>query len=173
MKKLILFIFTVFVFAENFVNLKLTNKTLEISAQYIVLPQNNIYLRGSYLYHDDKDDFYSIGVKGEGNLIGSDIDNLKFSLMIDFVHTTNNSALPIGFGANYMIKNFNMPVIIRGEFEYAPEVLSFDKADKFTRFLGEAAIQPITNGEIFVGYRYISFNENYNSSFYAGVGFVF
>jgi len=173
MKRLILLFLVVFAFGENFLNLKLTNKTVEVSGQYIIIPQNNIYARATYLYNDDKDNFYSVGLKGEGNLIGSDIDNLKFSLLMDFVYVKDYSALPIGVGINYMLNQFNLPIFVRAEAEYAPEVLSFNKAEKFSKFFVEIATQPITNGEMFVGYRHISFTNTYNAGFYVGVGFVF
>ena len=162
-------------FAENFANIKLTNDTVELSGQYKVDTVHNIYARGSFLYNDndDKENFYSIGVKGEGNLIGVDINNVKFSLIIDFVHTEDNSAIPIGIGIHSYIPGFSIPVFVRGEAEYAPEILSFDDADRFSRIYAEAGVQPIENAEIFAGYRNISFNHNYDSSFYIGAGYSF
>jgi hypothetical protein len=161
--------------AENFANIKLTNDTVEVSGQYIVDPVHNIYARGSFLYNDDdnKENFFSLGVKGEGNLIGVDVSNIKFSLILDFVHTKNNSAVPIGIGVNSYIPGFSIPVFVRGEAEYAPEILSFDEADRFSRVIVEAGVQPIENAEIFAGYRNIRFDSEYDSSFYIGAGYSF
>jgi len=161
--------------AENFANIKLTNDTIELNGQYVILPQNNLYLRGTFLYNDDdeKHNFYSLGLKGEGNLIGLDAANIKFSLIIDAVHTKDNTAIPLGIGAKAFIPNIQIPVFVRGEFEYAPDILSFDKADRFSRYFIEAGVQPIENAEIFGGYRNIKFNEKYDSSFYLGAGYSF
>ncbi|NPA87945.1 MAG: hypothetical protein GXO01_04485 [Epsilonproteobacteria bacterium] len=177
MKKLILgaMIASSMLMAENFANIKITNDTIEVNAQYKVDPQNNIFARGTFLYNDNDNryNFYSVGVKGEGNLIGIDLDNVKFSLIMDFVHTKNNSALPIGIGVNSFIPNMQIPTFVRGEYEFAPKVLSFDDADRFSRLYIEGGVQPIENAEIFAGYRNISFNSNYDSSFYIGAGFNF
>jgi len=161
--------------ADNFVNMKLTNKTVELSAQALINIENNIYARGSFLYNDDddKNNFYSVGVKGEGNLIGVDLDYVKFSLIIDFVHTKDNSAAPIGIGVSAIVPDVEIPTFIRGEYEFAPQILSFDEADRFSRVYIEGGVQPIQNAEVFVGYRNISFNKNYNSAFYVGAGYNF
>jgi hypothetical protein len=175
MKKIIIFIATiVFLFAQNYANLKITNETIAIYGQ-VKLTENNIYARGEYLYNDDdnKENFLYIGLKGEGNLIGADIQNIKLSLLLDLVHTKNNSAIPIGISVFSYLPNFELPIFIRAEAEYAPKVLSFDNADKFSKVDAVIGIQPIENAEIFMGYRNISFNNNYDNSFYGGIGYYF
>ena len=164
----------VLAFAGNYAGLQITNDTLTVTGQ-AKITQNNIYARGMFLYNDDdnKENFFLVGVKGEGNLIGADIQNVKFSLLVDFVHTEDNSALPVGIGAFGYIPDLKYPVFVRGEYEYAPKILSFDDADRFSRFDVQTGIQPIENGEIFIGYRHISFNHNYDAGFYAGMGYHF
>ncbi len=162
-------------FAQNTnVNLQITNSTIGVYAES-GLTQNNIKARGFYLYNDNsnKNNFYLAGVKAEGNLIGVDIENLKFSVIADFAHTKNNSAIPLGFGVFTYIPNISIPLFIRAEAEYAPKVLSFDDADRFSRVDAELGYSPIVNAEIFAGYRNISFNHNYNSVFYGGLGYNF
>jgi len=164
-----------FLFAQNTnVNLQITNSTIAIYGESGIT-QNNIKARGMFLYNDNsnKHNFYMAGIKAEGNLIGVDIQNIKFSLISDFVHTKDNSAVAIGFGVFSYIPNINLPVFVRAEAEYAPKVLSFDDADRFSRVDASLGYSPITNAEIFVGYRNLSFNHNYNSAIYAGVGYSF
>jgi len=158
---------------NNEVGLKITNDTLAANSQVKVTP-NNIFIRGEYLYNDNtnKNNFYLAGMKAEGNLIEDD-SNLKFSVLVDFVHTKNNSALPIGMGVYKYIDTFKIPVFIQAEGEYAPKVLSFNDADRFSRIDTSIGIKPIINAKIFVGYRNISFNHNYDSSVYGGVAFSF
>jgi hypothetical protein len=175
MKKLLtVAVFALTAFADNYAGVEITNDTLAVNAQVQVTP-NNIYARGTFLYNDRDgyNNFYSVGVKGEGNLIGVNIQNVKFSLLVDFVHTKNNSAIPLGIGVFGYIPNIEYPVFVRGEYEYAPKILSFDDADRFSRFDVQTGIQPIENGELFVGYRNISFNHNYDSGLYAGIGYHF
>ncbi len=162
-------------FAQNAnINLQITNSTIGVYAEGGIT-QNNIKARGFFLYNDNsnKHNFYLVGLKAEGNLIGVDLDNIKFSLIADFVHTKDNSAIPIGIGVFSYIPNISIPVFIRAEGEYAPKVLSFDDADRFSRFDFSVGYSPIVNGEIFVGYRNLSFNHNYNSAIYGGIGYNF
>jgi len=162
-------------FAQNTnVNLQISNSTIGVYAESGII-QNNIKARGFYFYNDNsnKNNFYLAGIKAEGNLIGVDIQNIKFSLISDFVHTKDNSAVAVGFGVFSYIPNINLPIFIRAEAEYAPKVLSFDDADRFSRIDTQIGYAPITNAEIFVGYRNLSFNHNYNSDIYAGVGYSF
>ncbi len=175
MKKIIaVAVFAGALFAQNNMNVQISNDTLGVYAQGRITP-NNIYARGFFLYNDTDHvhNFYSLGIKGEGNLIGANIQNIKFSLIADFVHTKNNSAIPLGIGAFGYIPNLQYPVFLRGEFEFAPKILSFDDADRFSRFDAQIGIQPIENGELFVGYRNISFNHNYKSGMYVGLGYSF
>ncbi|WP_457564866.1 hypothetical protein [Caminibacter sp.] len=175
MKKLLTAtLFAGVLFAQNNVNIQISNETLGIYAQGKIT-QNNIYARGFFLYNDEdgKHNFYMAGVKAEGNLIGAELQNIKFSLIADFVHTKDNSAIPLGIGAFGYIPNLQYPVFVRGEYEFAPKILSFDDADRFSRFDAQIGIQPIENGEIFVGYRNISFNHNYKSGLYVGLGYNF
>ena len=161
-------------FAQNNVNIQISNDTLGVYAQGQIT-QNNIYARGFFLYNDQdhRHNFYSAGVKAEGNLIGVKMQNVKFSLIADFVHTKDNSAVPLGIGVFGYIPNVQYPVFVRGEYEFAPKILSFDDADRFSRFDAQIGLQPIENGELFVGYRNISFNHNYKSGLYVGIGYNF
>ena len=162
-------------FAQNTnVNLQISNSTIGVYAES-GLTQNNIKARGFYLYNDNsnKNNFYLAGIKAEGNLIGMNVENMKFSLIADFVHTKNNSAVPLGFGVFSYIPNISLPVFVRMEAEYAPKILSFDDANRFSRVDINIGYKPIVNAEIFAGYRNISFNQNYNSVFYAGLGYGF
>ena len=89
------------------------------------------------------------------------------------VYTKNNNAIPIGIGASSYLPFFQVPTFIRGEIEYAPSILSFNKANRFLKGNAEIGVQFIENAEAFVGYRNISFNHLYNNAVYAGVGFDF
>jgi len=162
-----------FLFANN-INLQITNSTLAIGGE-ATITQNNIKARGQFIYNDNsnKHNFFLVGVKAEGNLIGLEYQNVKFSVILDGVHTKDNSAIPIGIGVFSYIPNINLPVYIKTEAEFAPKILSFDDANRFGRVDAQLGYYPITNAQIFIGYRNISFNHNYNSNIYAGVGYNF
>jgi len=173
MKKIIFIAVASLLFANN-VNIQITDYTLSIGAE-TKITQNNIKLRGQFIYNDNKDkhNFFLVGIKAEGNLIGFEYEHLKFSVIVDGVHTKDNSAIPIGIGVFSYIPNINLPIYIKAEAEYAPKVLSFSDADRFSRVDAQLGYYPITNAQIFIGYRNLSFNHNYNSAVYAGVGYNF
>jgi len=173
MKKIIFALIGTFLFAHN-VNLQLTNATLLVNGEFKI-SSKNIKLRGSFLYNDNenKHNFFSLGIKAEGNLIGAENTKMKFSLFVDGVHTKDNTALPIGIGIFSYIPGVDLPFYVNVEGEYAPKVLSFDDADRFSRIDGQVGYFPISNAKVFVGYRHISFNKCYNSAVYGGVGISF
>ena len=174
MKKFLILVGTLLFANPTSFNIELTNSTLGLNLESGVF-QENVKAKGFYLYNDNsnKHNFYSVGIRAEGNLIGVDYENLRFSLITDFSHTKNNSAVSLGFGVFSFIPEISLPVFVRVEGEYAPKVLSFDDADRFSRVDGGIGYMPIENGEVFVGYRNISFNHNYNSSIYFSLGYSF
>ncbi|WP_156922599.1 hypothetical protein [Lebetimonas sp. JH292] len=155
-------------------NLQISNSTVAIGAESGII-DNNIKARAQFIYNDNsnKHNFFSAGVKAEGNLIGMEYQNIKFSVIIDAVHTKNNTAIPVGIGIFTYLPNVSLPIYVKAEGEYAPKILSFDEADRFSRIDAQIGYFPIDNAQIFLGYRDISFNQNYNSSIYGGIGYNF
>jgi len=175
MKKLFLpLLFASTLFSSD-LNLEITNTTLAANLN-LLLPQKETFaLRATYLYNDDKNknDYYSVGFGaiGENAL---DNYNSKLTIFIDYTHTKNNSALPIGIGLfNNNFGNFQYPLFAKAEIAYAPQVLSFDEANKFLKAKVEFGLKPIQNAKTFIGWKTISFDNNYLSVVYAGIGFVF
>lgn len=168
MKKKLLFLCSVAILNASDINLNITNDTLETNLKFDI-PQN-FSIRGNFLYNDKKSNYYSAGFQANGI-----IDyNTNLKIFIDYVSTKNNSAIPIGIGVfNDSFGNCQYPLFANAEVEYAPTVLSFRKAKRFLSSKVEFGITPIMNAKLFVGYRIISFNKNYGSSIYTGVGFKF
>jgi len=173
MKKLLAMTLTAGILsAANFTNLQITNSTIFVNGQAQILPSQPVYVRGGYLINKNKHNFVYAGIKSEGNLLGENSPIIA-SLFIDGVYTKDNSAIPIGIGASYVLPFFQIPTFIRGEIEYAPSILSFNKANRFLKGEAEIGAQFIRNARVFVGYRNIAFNHLYNNAIYAGVGFNF
>ena len=175
MKKLLLpLLITSSIFASD-INLEITNTTLAGNINLNLPKAENFQVRGTYLYNDNenKNNYYSIGFGaiGENAL---DNYNSKLTLFIDYTHTKDNSALPIGIGLfNNNFGNFQYPLFAKAEIAYAPQVLSFDEANKFLKAKVEFGLKPIQNAKTFIGWKTISFDNNYLSVVYAGIGFVF
>jgi len=173
MKKVLLsFLIAGGLFAEDFINLQISNKTLMLEGQYKIISQEPFYLRGGYLVNYKNANFAYAGIKAESQIIGTILPT-KFSLFLDYVGTKNNSAIPIGIGMDSYIGGISIPFFVRGEVEYAPKFLSFKEANKFIKCKIETVSRFIIDGETFLGYRIISFDKHYNSAFYVGVGFYF
>ena len=176
MKKILLPILVASSLVASDVNLEITNETLTANATINV--KQNFGVRGDYLYNDNNDskkssNYYSIGFQAEGKNALDDY-NSKLAIFIDYSHTKNNSAIPIGVSVyNGNFGNLQYPLFAKAEVAYAPKVLSFSDANRFFKAKVELGIKPIENAKLFIGYRKISFNQNYQSVGYAGVGFVF
>ncbi len=172
MKKKLLILSSLVILNASSINLNITNDTLETNLK-VDIPQN-FSIRGDALYNDKKNNYYSVGFQANG-VINPNYSNTKFKLFVDYVYTKKNSALPIGMGIydNSLFSNSQYSLFANAEIEYAPTVLSFRDAKRFLSSRVEFGISPIQNAKLFVGYRIISFNHNYGSNIYGGVGFKF
>jgi len=176
MKKLLVlpFLMSSFVLASS-LNLEVTDSTLAVNAELSVPENENFALRATYLYNDNsgKDNYYSIGLQAEGQN-ALDSYNTKLKIFVDFDHTKDNSAIPIGVGiVNNNFGNTDYPLFGSVEVAFAPKILSFDNAERLFKFKAEVGVQPIENAKAFIGYKKISFNSSYLSVGYVGIGFVF
>ena len=171
-KTLLSFLIVGSLFAEDFINLQISDKTLMFEGQYKIISQKSFYFRGGYLVNYKNANFAYVGIKAESKIIET-IFPTKFSIFLDFVSTKNNSAIPIGIGMDSYIGGISVPFFVRGEVEYAPKFLSFKKANKFIKCKVETVARFVKDIETFLGYRIISFDKNYNSALYLGVGFYF
>jgi len=175
MKKILLpFLLAGSIFAND-LNIEITNYSLALNTE-ITIPKNpNYAVRGTYLYNDkpNQNNYFSIGFQAQGEN-ALDQYNSKLAIFIDFDHTKDNGALPIGISLfNKNFGNTTYPLFGKMEVGYSPAVLSFDNATRFLKVKAEIGVKPIKNAKVFVGYRKIRFNENYQSLGYAGIGFIF
>ncbi|MEO1958823.1 MAG: hypothetical protein ABGX23_04640 [Nautiliaceae bacterium] len=173
MKKLLSLSLGCFLFAMSYIGINFSPDTMNIRANTSI--SESFYVRGNYIInnHKDKCNFWSFGVKGEGHVLGLDAPFFTMSVVADVVYTYNNAAIPVGIGFFSFIPDLQVPVFLRGEYEYALPVASFRDANRFHRVYFETGIAPIDTAEIYVGYRNLGFNTNYNSTFYLGVGYNF
>jgi hypothetical protein len=130
-----------------------------------------LFVRAGGVHIKDNDNFGYIGISTKGPLVG--YPNLEVALLVDFVHSQNRNALPLGIGFTYLYPYAFLPLFIRGYYEYAPNITTFGEAHRFSRWEVDLGIQPIANGELFVGYRSISWDSNFNSTYLVGMGFLF
>jgi len=156
-------------------NFEISNNTIAANTN-LNLPQNeNFQLRATYLYNanENKSNYSSIGLGAIGDTPIDDY-NSKISIFIDIDHITDNTAIPIGFSIfNNNFGGYQYPFFAKAEIAYAPNILSFDKADREVKSKVEFGIKPIENAKAFIGYKSTNFNHNYLSVGYMGIGFSF
>jgi len=175
LKKLVLPLMIGSALMASDISMEITNNTLAGNVN-LNIPQNeNFQIRGTYLYNDhtDRHNYYSVGFAAIGQ---TPIDNYnsQISIFVDFDHTKDNTAIPIGISLfNNNIGTFQYPLFAKAEVAYAPAILSFDDAYRELKTKVEIGIKPIENAKAFIGYKSVSFNQNYISVGYAGIGFVF
>jgi outer membrane receptor for monomeric catechols len=174
MKKILLPLVVASSMFASDLNLELTNETLMVNST-ITIPNQNFAVRGGYLYNDveNSNNYYTLGIQAQGEN-ALDNYNSRLAIFIDFDHTKNNSAIPIGIGIyNNQFGNLQYPLFAKAEVAYAPAVLSFNDATRLFKTKVELGLKPIENAKVYIGYRDISFNHNYQSVAYFGIGFVF
>jgi|GEM_PF-6737798 len=136
-----------------------------------------ISVRGGGVHHRNNSlfkgnsTFEYVGISTTGGMVG--FPTLRLSLMVDLVHSSHRTAIPFGIGFSYLYPYGWLPIFIRGYLEYANSNLTYGKANRFFRGEVDLGIQPISNGEIFIGYRSISWNSNWDSVYLLGLGFIF
>jgi len=115
--------------------------------------------------HYSTDPMWSAGFKLRQDVEA--LEGLRVGLGLKGVYTEVRGktfmAIPLGLEAAYTLPlDFAMPIVISGNFDYAPSVLSFSDADKYMEKRIEASIQIIEQANVFVGYR--SIDTDYDNS---------
>lgn len=114
-----------------------------------------------YLHHTDRVDIGSAGlqVMGDSNPAGSPFI-FAVGGKVFFISPKQNNAgngLVLGFGGrfNYTWPSYNR-FKIGGELYYAPNIVSFNNADRYLQYSVNAGYEILHNAELYVGYRHIS-----------------
>ncbi len=192
----------VMAFAFNSASLNINDKDIELSGRldvgqfnYNVQP-NTVFIGARYLNGNQSHSSFASNSNGYYEvsfLMLKKVPNtaLKLGLGVKLNYTQANLAggtrdftsLPLGINANYRLPvNFYVPWFLDGSVYYAPEVLSMSDANSFFAYRIHLDAEVIQNGYVQLGYRSINtnykvnsvtYNENYNHSFYAGFRFQF
>lgn len=122
----------------------------------------NTGLEGSlgYLHHTGRVDIGSVGLGLVGNAspVGSP---LLFGVggKLLFISPDNyvDNGVVVGLGAHfhYVWPSYNR-FAIGGELYYAPNIVSFDHADRYLEFSVRAGYSVLRNAEVYIGYRHVS-----------------
>lgn len=189
-------------FAFNSANININDKDIGIGGRldvgqfnYNVQP-NTIFIGARYLHGDQSHSSFGSNDNGyyeASFLMLKRVPNtaLKLGLGVKLNYTQAKLAggtrdftsIPLGINADYRLPvRFYFPLYLKGSVYYAPEVLCMSDANSFFAYRIHLDAEVIQNGFIQVGYRSIytnykvnsvTYNENYNHSFYAGLRFQF
>lgn len=188
-KKVSLIMFgAVSAFAMHSAEININSSDLELSVKTDMgqfsenVAPDAVFLGAKYLKADEKhSDTRSIDDYQELNFLMQKNINRDFrlGLGVKLNHTKDFISAPLGVEAAYKLPvTSSVPFYICGSLYYAPEVLSFDKADGFSEYRINLDVEVIENGFLTAGYRAIDTNyENrdieYNHSGYLGLKFAF
>jgi YfaZ precursor len=113
-----------------------------------------------YLHHTDRVDIGSAGlmVVGDSNPAGSPFIFAvggKVFFISPKQNLGNGTVLGLGGRFNYTWPSYNR-FKIGGELYYAPNIVSFNNADRYLQYSVNAGYEILHNAELYVGYRHIS-----------------
>lgn len=145
----------------------------------------NTGLEGSlgYVHHTDKVDIGSVGLGLVGNAspVGSPLlfgVGGKLLFLSPKGNVDNGTAVALGAHFHYVWPSYNR-FAIGGEIYYAPNIVSFNNADRYLEFGVRAGYSVLRNAEVYVGYRHISGaftgtgNVTLDNTFMAGLSLNF
>ncbi|HIP13353.1 MAG TPA: hypothetical protein EYG97_02245 [Arcobacter sp.] len=150
---------------SNSIDLNLNNNTIAVGGEFLLNEiyelnnDSNYYVTLNYLNSEDKspsESLLSAGVKVLNPYISD--EGYKFGIGLKIVIADNyNSkdflAVPLLAFGNY---NVNEKVTVDLDIAYAPSVLSFQDAEKFTSLQAKANYKIMENGLVYVGTRSIT-----------------
>jgi len=169
--------------AETSVALNINNSDIEIIGEFNFNTESytagtSYAFNAGYLYIDEDTHLATIGISGKNALQGVNGLYLEFgfkaAIADDFV------AIPLTVKAIYdlpLIESMPTTSLVTS-FAYAPSVLSFSDAEKYSEFRVGVSMEAISNIHIFAGYRNVDTNykthdKSFNSSFYGGLKLSF
>jgi hypothetical protein len=113
-----------------------------------------------YLHHTDSVDIGNVGllVVGNSNPVGSPFIFAvggKLFFISPKQNYGNGTVLGLGGRFNYTWPSYNR-FTIGGELYYAPNITSFNNANRYLQYGVNAGYEILRNAELYVGYRHIS-----------------
>ncbi|HSR74489.1 MAG TPA: YfaZ family outer membrane protein [Sulfurovum sp.] len=169
--------------AQSSVGLNVNNDDLEmlgsidLNALTSYSGGTSFMIDAAYL-HADGDNLANVGISAEGSFQGA--YGLALGFGAKLVFTDDFMALPLFAKAKYTLPlHDSIPTTsLSTSFAYAPSVLAFMDAERYTEFRVEADMEVITNIHLFTGYRnihtkYDTHDKIFNNSFYGGMKLSF
>lgn len=180
--------------AMHTAEININNKDIEAGFRFDMAQQNyaidpETYMFGLHIISGDPDHsdavdiepLYEVNFLLQNRLTTN--RDLRIGMGIKFEYTKLNSAtymaLPLGIEASYRLPIGSvLPVNVGASFYFAPEVLSFNKAQNYMEYRIYTDIEVIKYGYITLGYRNIRTDltyrdMDYNDAMYAGFKFSF
>lgn len=156
------------------IDLNVNNKAARITGDFEL--SNNLVADGSWFYHEDRGNILGAGLHLAGAATGGR-DPLNAGLggrllYVDskFAGRDDGVVLPIGGFVNYTIPEYNR-FTLGGSLYYAPDVLAFGDATRYTEYNAWAGYSVLRDGQVYVGVRGIraSFKGSPSVTFDSGL----
>jgi YfaZ precursor len=167
--------------AQNSAGVNINDEDLEIEAsmdltQYTDGSNGTTYILGAnYINTELNDDLLSVGINANNTFQG--MEGFNVSLGVNVILLDDFISVPLMGEISYSLPLVeSIPTItLSTQMLYAPSVLSFDEADKYFEFRGEASMEVISAVSVYLGYRdiettYLNAPKNtFNDTLYGGV----
>jgi len=185
MKKMILgsFLVSTLLSAQNTVSLNINDEDIELQTSldlnnFIGYTSGTVYTFDANYLYSDGDNLLGIGFSGENQL--QENNRLRVGLGLKALFADEFTAIPLQARGAYTLPPAGTvpPITMEIHMAYAPKILSFNKAKKYTEFRTQLGVELVPNIHLFTGYRYINtdyktFDHTFNKSFYLGMKFGF
>ncbi len=176
-------LFTGSIMAETSIGININNEDVEILGEFNFntladYSSGTTYILNTGYLYTDNDHLVTVGFSGQNSLQG--VEGLTLAFGAKLVFAEDFMALPLMAKANYILPIIDtIPTTsLVASFAYAPSVLAFMDAEKYSEFKFETNMEVISNIHIFAGYRsidtdYETGDHNFNDSFYGGMKLSF
>lgn len=169
-------------FAMHNAEININNSDLEVAARLDIgqfnenVEPDTLFLGARYINAAEKhsdlrsiDDYQEISFLMQKDLS----EDLRFGLGVKMNHTKNFVSVPLGVEAVYRLPiSSSVPFYLGGSLYYAPEVVSFDKAEGYSEYRVNVDAEVIENGFVTIGYRAIDTDYEHNDAEYNHSGYI-
>lgn len=145
--------------AANGLDLNLNNDAARITAEFDL--SNNLVADASWLHHQDRGNVLGAGLHLTGDATGgrnpvrAGLGGRLLWVDSDVGNRDDGQALAIGGFVVYTLPEYDR-FVVGGSLYYAPDVLSFGDATKYTEYNAWAGYSVLRQGQVYLGLRGVS-----------------
>ena len=143
----------------NGLDLNVNNDAVRLTADFDL--SNNLVVDGSWLHHQDRGNVLGAGLHltgaatGGSNPVHAGLGGRLLWVDSDVGNRDDGQVLAIGGFVTYTLPDYNR-FVVGGSLYYAPDVLSFGDATRYTEYNAWAGYSVLRQGQVYLGVRGVS-----------------